>query len=89
MPGSKKGVLNDWDLTLRRNQPRKFGGEQTGTVPFTALDLLNDAYWKGEIERIYQHDLERLIWVTLYWKWVILVGFRCLDSLRTRSSQEH
>lgn len=82
-PGSKKGVLNDWDLALWRNQPRKFGGERTGTVPFMALDLLHEAYWKGEIERLYRHDLEGLIWVL---PWVFLQyenGVRVKDDLNT------
>ncbi|KAH9914946.1 uncharacterized protein B0H18DRAFT_886495 [Fomitopsis serialis] len=45
------------------------GSERTGTIPFMALDLLTDAYWKGHIERLYRHDLEAFVWVALYYAW--------------------
>ncbi|KAH9911386.1 uncharacterized protein B0H18DRAFT_1062986 [Fomitopsis serialis] len=34
-----------------------------------ALDLLRDAYWNGNLKRIYRHDLESFVWVVLYFAW--------------------
>ncbi|KAG5634348.1 hypothetical protein H0H81_002287 [Sphagnurus paluster] len=58
-----KGVLNDFDLAVYRTLYAQPGGERTGTVPYMALDLLNDAYFSGQVQRRYRHDLESFIWV--------------------------
>ena len=60
-----KGVLNDWDLSCVRPTACQGGasGVWAGTIPFIALDLLRQPHWDGEIERLYRHDLEGLIWV--------------------------
>lgn len=70
-PDTKRGVLNDWDLSYVDSRDGKghVGGERTGTIPFMALDLLCDEYWEGQIQRRYRHDLEGLIWVL---PWVFL-----------------
>jgi hypothetical protein len=70
-PATNRGVLNDWDLSFRRSRDRvgHVGGERTGTVPFMAMDLLCRKYWDGEMERLYRHDLEGLIWIL---PWVFL-----------------
>ncbi len=69
-PTTKHGVLNDWDLSYYEPLSRgKAGGERTGTLPFMALDLLSDEAWKGNMQRLYRHDLEGFIWVL---PWVFL-----------------
>ncbi|KAL6307009.1 hypothetical protein BKA93DRAFT_131991 [Sparassis latifolia] len=65
-PDTKRGVLNDFDLTVIRegSEERKpTGKECTGTVPFMALDLLMPDYYSGKITRLYRHDLESFVWV--------------------------
>ena len=72
-PTTKRGVLNDWDLAYDcRSGPdtgRVVGGERTGTLPFMALDLLTEKAWKGNVQRLYRHDLEGFIWIL---PWVFL-----------------
>lgn len=60
-PETNKGVLSDFDLAIIQKMPRRPEHERTGTIPFMAVDLLNDAYW--HISRQYRHELEALIWV--------------------------
>lgn len=66
-----RGVLNDWDLCYVRDRipQAKHHRERTGTIPFTALELLTDEYWNGEIKHLYRHDLEAFIWIL---PWVFL-----------------
>ncbi|KAH9934136.1 uncharacterized protein B0H18DRAFT_870057 [Fomitopsis serialis] len=64
--------LRDFDLArvVVAGQPSKpQGSERTGTVPFMALDLLTEAYWNGQRERLYRHDLEAFVWVAMYFAW--------------------
>jgi len=71
-PSTKRGVLNDWDLSYDSNSgddEGHVGGERTGTLPFMALDLLTDQAWNGNVQRLYRHDLEGFIWVL---PWVFL-----------------
>ena len=70
-PETNHGVLNDWDLSHYPGFPNSLQphGERTGTVPFMAVDLLNDNNWKGKQPRLYRHDLEGLIWIL---PWVFL-----------------
>ncbi|KAG0694105.1 hypothetical protein DFH29DRAFT_838758, partial [Suillus ampliporus] len=56
------GVLNDYDLSSTQNHSPS-GRERTGMVPFMALDLLTKKAIAGEVEHLYQHDAESLIWV--------------------------
>ena len=57
--GLKCGVLIDYDLSISQQQP----GTDAGSIPFMAIDLLNDEYWKGEIVRLYRHELEAFLWM--------------------------
>ena len=72
-PTTKRGVLNDWDLSYDGHsggdEGHVAGGERTGTLPFMALDLLSDEAWKGNVQRLYRHDLEGFIWIL---PWVFL-----------------
>ena len=65
--GEVIGVLNDYDLSSMKDVPT--GRERTGTVPFMALDLLDDEAIEGKVEHLYQHDAESFIWVLT---WVCL-----------------
>jgi len=59
--GEVIGVLNDYDLSSMKDVPT--GRERTGTVPFMALDLLEDEAIEGKVEHLYQHGAESFIWV--------------------------
>ncbi|KAG2153590.1 uncharacterized protein EDB93DRAFT_1135630 [Suillus bovinus] len=62
------GVLNDYDLSsIKRDGPS--GKERTGTVPFMALDLLDEDGLEGKVTHLYRHDAESLVWVLV---WVCL-----------------
>ncbi|KZS99783.1 uncharacterized protein LAESUDRAFT_732881 [Laetiporus sulphureus 93-53] len=73
-PTTSKSVLNEFDLAticlIGENQVT--GREQTGTIPFMAIDLLSREYYCGEIVRLYRHDFESFLWVLAY---VLLRGF--------------
>jgi hypothetical protein len=56
-------VLSDYDLSTFRENQRLPKTDRTGTIPFMAIDLLNDKYWRGEIARVYRHELEAFIWI--------------------------
>ena len=62
-PDLKCGVLTDFDLSILQWEPRVIGTDRTGTVPFMAIDLLSEAYWRGLMKRLYRHELEAFIWV--------------------------
>ena len=64
--GEFYGVMNDWDLATLEDKSTHNGLERTGTVPFMALDLLNNAYWEGKISRLYRHDLESFFYMLCY-----------------------
>ncbi|KAG2113440.1 uncharacterized protein F5147DRAFT_46012 [Suillus discolor] len=58
-------VLNDFDLSsIKQDHPRGF--ERTGTVPFMSLDLLTPEATADEVEHVYRHDVESLIWVLIW-----------------------
>ncbi|OAX30693.1 hypothetical protein K503DRAFT_788297, partial [Rhizopogon vinicolor AM-OR11-026] len=61
------GVLNDYDLSSTHDGPR--GNERTGTIPFMAIELLEEDAIEGKVEHLYRHDAESLIWVLT---WVCL-----------------
>ncbi|KAJ7592564.1 hypothetical protein C8J56DRAFT_778892, partial [Mycena floridula] len=77
---TKKGILNDWDLSTTADaaSPNFVGRDRTASMPFMALDLLSERGWKGEIKRLYRHDLESFIWVLLW----ICVRFENGDERR-------
>src|ERR1700730_7139279 len=77
-PTTKRGVLNDWDLSYYCRSGLDTGcvvrGEsRTGTFPFMALDLLSEEAWRGNLQRLYRHDLEGFIWI-LPWAFLQFEG---------------
>ena len=62
-PNRKCGVLIDFDLTVFAWLTRVPGTDRTSTIPFMALELLQDQYWKGDITRCYHHELEAFVWM--------------------------
>ena len=59
--GEVVDVLNDYDLSSMKDIPT--GRERTGTIPFMALDLIEDEAIEGKVVHLYQHDVESFIWV--------------------------
>ncbi|KIJ14771.1 hypothetical protein PAXINDRAFT_12338 [Paxillus involutus ATCC 200175] len=66
MDGHVVGVLNDRDLTSVVSSPGRLGNERTGTIPFVPIELLRPDGQAGEVEHIYRHDMESLIWVFVW-----------------------
>ena len=63
--GEVFGVLNDYDVaSLESDSP--LANERTGTIPFMALDLLENHGKKGIVKHVYRHDLESFIWVLVW-----------------------
>ena len=62
--GKIVGVLNDFDLAS--TQQSATGTERTGTVPFMALDLLEDDALEGHVNHAYEDDAESFIWVLVW-----------------------
>jgi hypothetical protein len=58
----KVGVLSDFDLARFANQTGASGRDNTGTLPFMALDLLSEEGLRGEILRRYRHEAESFAW---------------------------
>lgn len=66
-PVTKCGILNDWDLSRIRHKPRDGNLERTGTVPFLALELLDDPnFERGHVAPLYRHDCESFKWAFLF-----------------------
>ena len=65
----KVGVLNDFDLAKFAGQTGASGQDNTGTLPFMALDLLSEEGLRGEIPRRYRHEAESFAWslICLYY----------------------
>ncbi|KAF8122574.1 hypothetical protein EV363DRAFT_1301083 [Boletus edulis] len=57
-------VLNDFDLASTHMIAT--GTQRTGTVPFMAIALLDEAALQGKIAHVYEYDAESFIW-TLIW----------------------
>jgi serine/threonine protein kinase len=72
----KVGVLNDFDLSRFADQTGASGQDNTGTLPFMALDLLSEEGLRGEIPRRYRHEAESFAWslICLYFATVEDVG---------------
>lgn len=68
---SNCGVLTDYDLSVLVWLKRVPGTDRTGTIPFMALELLHDDYWKGTLKRYYHHELEAILWALI----AVSVGF--------------
>ena len=64
---NKHGVLNDFDLSTIMNpgdrNPNRQGLERTGTLPFMAVELLQNEGFDGKVPRRYEHELESFSWV--------------------------
>ena len=58
----KVGVLNDFDLARLADQTGASGQDNTGTLPFMALDLLSEEGLRGEVPRRYRHEAESFAW---------------------------
>lgn len=66
-PDTRRGVLNDLDLARMGGPSRKPSAkDNTGTMPFLALDLLNEAAFDGGVQRRYRHDAESFAWCLIY-----------------------
>ena len=63
--GQVVGVLNDYDVASLKDDP-PLGNQRTGTIPFMALDLLQNHGQKGIVKHVYRHDLESFIWVLVW-----------------------
>ena len=55
------GVHNDWDLAMVLSSATP-NTDRTGTVPFMALDLLEDE----RVVHMFRHDVESFIWLFLW-----------------------
>ncbi|KAI5994252.1 hypothetical protein F5J12DRAFT_416803 [Pisolithus orientalis] len=64
--GKVMGVLNDYDLSSLASSPSPLGNERTGTIPFMAIDLLEEAGQNGNVKHQYRHDMESFIWVFIW-----------------------
>lgn len=75
---NKYGVLNDFDLSTIMNpgdrNPNRQGLERTGTLPFMALELLENKGFHGNIPRRYDHELESFSWVLVWVSRCVLGG---------------
>jgi hypothetical protein len=79
------GVLNDFDLSTimepgNQNLNRQ-GLERTGTLPFMALELLDEKGFNGEIPRRYDHELESFVWVLVWVSKCVIDGEECRPPL--------
>ena len=64
---SHRGVLNDFDLARSRAVDRKPSSkDNTGTLPFLALDLLIKGPSGGLVQHLYRHDAESFTWCLIY-----------------------
>jgi len=75
---NKYGVLNDFDLSTIMNpgdrNPNRQGLERTGTLPFMAVELLEDEGFDGKVPRRYDHELESFCWVLVWVSRCVLGG---------------
>ena len=60
------GVVNDFDLARFAEMVDASGKDNTGTLPFMALDLMSQGGLRGEILRLYRHDAEAFAWSLVY-----------------------
>ena len=66
-PVTKRGVLNDFDLA-RMSAPDRRSSEldNVETLPFLALDLLDEWISEHQERDLYRHDAESFTWVLVY-----------------------
>ncbi|KAF8122602.1 hypothetical protein EV363DRAFT_1090508, partial [Boletus edulis] len=60
--GKAMGVVNDFDLSTLAGSEHEFSNERTGTIPFMAIELLDENGQKGLVTHLYRHEVESLIW---------------------------
>lgn len=60
----KVGVLNDFDFAKCTDQMGLDEQDHTGTLAFTALDLVSGLGW--EIPHLYRHEAEAFAWSLIY-----------------------
>lgn len=60
------GVLNDFDLAKFVGHTGASGQDNTGTLPFMALDLLSDEGLNGAVSRLYRHEAESFAWSLIF-----------------------
>ena len=66
-PVTKRGVLSDFDLARMGGPNREPGAkDDTGTLAFLALDLLDIWDLKRLVRRRYRHDAESFAWCLIY-----------------------
>jgi len=65
-PDEQCGVFTDFDLSPLQWEPRVFGTDRTGTIPFMAIEVSTKSYWDRRIPRLYYHELESFIWILPY-----------------------
>ena len=66
-PATKRGVLSDFDLAREGGPNRRPNAkDNTGTLPFLALDLLDEKAFEGLVPRRYRHDAESFAWCLIY-----------------------
>ena len=65
--GKQNGVLVDFDVSVGQNEATG-KNEITGTLPFKALDLLDDYRFgrQGAAATLYRHEAESFSWILLY-----------------------
>jgi hypothetical protein len=64
---TNRGVLNDFDLARFTAPDRTPSArDNTGTLPFLAMDLLNEEALRGGVRRLYRHDAESFAWCLIY-----------------------
>jgi hypothetical protein len=62
-PITRRGVLNDFDLARLGGPDRKPSAKNnTGTLPFLALDLLDKSAFNGRVRPRYRHEAESFAW---------------------------
>jgi hypothetical protein len=85
-PETKRGVLNDFDLARLGGPNREPSGkDNTGTLPFLALDLLDERASCGLVRRRYRHDAESFTWYLIH----ICICMKKYDQGKIRTISPH
>ena len=76
----KVGVLNDFDLAKLESQVGASGQNNTGTLPFMALDLVSEKGLRGEIPRRYRQEAESFTWCLIC---------LCLSTVKNKNGKNY
>ena len=79
----KAGVLNDFDLARFADRTDASGQDNTGMLPFMALDQLSRKGLRGEIPRLYRHEVESFAWILIYLYLATVEGEDGKNRIRT------